>query len=169
MGRFAKLQLLGPATLLALVLGAEGAARALIHAPSSAVLWYVNRRLFAPFHQVHFLLGEAVPLDEFQLWLVFLPLLALTAYGLFGGRSLAVALAANLSLLYAFLLLCGWYMDMGRLAASPLRAQPGLPPIGMPGGVDFVLCSVLLIACMVSCVISHAIYLRAIRNEAHAI
>jgi hypothetical protein len=167
MGRFAKLQLLGPATLLAVVLGAEGAARALIHAPSSAVLWYVNRRLFAPFHQVHFLLGEAVPLDEFQLWLVFLPLLALTAYGLFAGRSLAVAVAANLSLLYAFLLLCAWYM--GRLPARPLRVQAGLPAIGMPGGVDFALCSVLLIACMVSCVISHAIYLRAIRNEAHAI
>ncbi len=163
MSRLAKLQLVGPAAVLALLLVAEGAAQALARAPSSAALWYVNLRLFGGFQELRHLVSASIPLEAFQLWLVGLPLFALACYGLVWRRCLPLALAANLSLLYAFVLLCAWYV--GRLPAAPLGAPAR---VSAAAGADLCLCLVLLLACAFSCVISHAAYLRAIRDEAHA-
>jgi hypothetical protein len=166
MSRFAKLQLVGPAAVLAVVLVAEGAALALAQAPGSAVLWYVNLRLFRPLHQVHDLLSASIRIEALQFWLIGLPLFALACYGLARRRSLPLAFATNLSLLYAFVLLCAWYLC--RLPAEPLDAPvPALVPA--VADADFCLCFVLLLASSFSCVISHASYLRAIRDEAYAV
>src|SRR5258708_8248043 len=70
MTRLAKLQVIGPTCLFVAVLGAEGAAWALSHSPSSEILWFVNLRAFGIFQKSYYLLSCHVGIQYLQLWLV---------------------------------------------------------------------------------------------------
>ena len=105
MGRLFKLQFLGPMALFVATLSAELAVRALAYAPSSEFLWFVNLRMFGIFQRSYYMLSELVSIQSFQLLGIALPIFLLACYGLAASRRLPLALASNLSLGYAALLL----------------------------------------------------------------
>ena len=159
MSRLAKLQLVGPAVLFAAVLAAEAAAGALAHVPSSAALWYVNLRLFGIFQKSHYVLSALVDIEHSQLFCIALPLVLAAGCGFVLKRPLMLAIASNLSLVYAIFLPCCWYV----WETSSQQASLGF--LSAPFGADYVLCLVLVISSMLSFGVSHAVYLRALRGR----
>jgi len=157
MNRLAKLQLLGPLVLLAGLLAAEGASRALAHAPSSPMVWYTSRELFGLFRNIHFFLLADFDIVHWQLLLVGLPLFSMACCGLFFGRRLILAVASNLSLVYVLFLLC--------CDCWPPIEQSALATIRIPTCAEFLVACVLFGSSLLSFVISHVAYLRAIRDE----
>src|SRR5258708_19820881 len=81
MTRLAKLQVIGPVCLFVAVLGAEGAARALSHSPSSELLWFVNLRVFGIFQKSYYLLSGHVSIQYFQ-FLIVMPMFVTACLGL---------------------------------------------------------------------------------------
>jgi len=152
---FVRLQVLGPLVLFFVVLAAESVACALVQAPSAALLWYLNLEVFGLVRASRTLMGElgAYPFSQ----LVIVGPLALAAMiGLAWRRHLLLAIASNLSLVYAGFLLYGWqfYHSIG-----PVR-QVSLAVVGTPTGYDLSLVATLLVASLVSSAISHVLYLR---------
>jgi hypothetical protein len=157
--RLFKLQFLGPLAVFLATLCAELAARALAHNPSSELLWFVNLRLFGIFQRSYSALGDAARIPGFQLFGLALPIFLLACYGLVARRRLPLALASNLSVGYAAFLLFAWQ--------SPVRTstQASLGPIAVPSGAGFYVLTGILGSCLLSCAISHLLYLRAARSE----
>jgi hypothetical protein len=157
--RLFKLQFLGPLAVFVATLCAELAARALAYDPSSELLWFVNLRLFGIFQRSYSALGDVAHIPGFLLFALALPIFLLACYGLFAGRRLPLALASNLSFGYATFLLLSWQ--------SPVRTttQASLGPIAVPSGAGFYVLTGILGACVLSCVISHLLYLCARRSE----
>lgn len=159
MGRLFKLQFLGPMALFVATLSAELAVRALAYAPSSEFLWFLNLRMFGIFQRSYYLLSELVSIQGFQLFGIALPIFLLACYGLVAGRRLPLALASNLSLGYAALLLFSWQSP----GAPTTQASLGF--IAVPSGAGFYVLMVILGTSLVSFAISHLLYLRAARSE----
>jgi hypothetical protein len=157
--RLSKLQFLGPLAVFVATLCAELAARALAYDPSSEMLWFVNLRLFGIFQRSYSALGDVARIPGFLLFALALPIFLLACYGLFAGRRLPLALASNLSFGYATFLLLAWQ--------SPGRhtTQASLGPITVPSGAGFYMLTGILGSCLLSCAISHLLYLRAARSE----
>ena len=157
--RLFKLQFLGPLVVFVTTLCAELAARALAYDPSSELLWFVNLRLFGIFQRSYSVLGDAVRIPGVQLFGLALPIFLLACYGLFARRRLPLALASNLSVGYAAFLLLAWQ--------SPVRTttQASLGPIAVPSGAGFYVLTGILGGCVLSCTISHLLYLCARRSE----
>jgi hypothetical protein len=160
MNPLAKLQLVGPVALFCAVAAAEGAAYALAQAPSWELLWYINLQVFGSFQKSHYVLSNYVDLSYFQLFGVALPLLGLALIGLAAKRQLLLAISSNLSLVYAAFLLYAWH----NVVSAPRAAS--LADVGAPSGPDFYMFSILLGASLLSFVISHVIYLGAVRARA---
>jgi hypothetical protein len=159
MSRLAKLQLVGPATLFAAVLAAEAATFALAQTPSSEALWYVNLRLFGIFQKSHYVLSAFIDVEYFQLFCIALPLFVAAWCGFALKRPLMLAIASNLSMVYAiFLPCCGYAWELSSQQAS-------LGFMGMPFGADYVLCLVLVASSVLSFGVSHAVYVRALRGR----
>lgn len=161
MNRLAKLQLIGPAIVFAAVLAAEAAAYALAQNPTSEALWYVNLRLFGLFQQSHYTLDGYAGIPASDLFLVALPMLALGCAGLALRRRLMLALASNLSFVYAAFLLYSWYLTHPRALGPSLQAS--LATVALPRGPDLYLIAVLIVASLLSASISHIIYMRSVR------
>jgi hypothetical protein len=159
MSRLAKLQLVGPATLFAAVLAAEAATFALAQVPSSEALWYVNLRLFGIFQKSHYVLSAFIDAEYFQLFCIALPLFFAACCGVALKRPLMLAIASNLSLIYAIFLPFCWYV----WETSPQQASLGFT--SMPFGADSVLCLVLVVSSVLSFGVSHAVYVRALRGH----
>jgi hypothetical protein len=156
MSRLAKLQLVGPAVLFVAVLAAEAAACALAHAPSSEALWYINLRWFGIFQKGHYVLSAFIDVEYFQLFCIALPLFLAACCGLALKRPLMLAIASNLSLVYAIFLPYCWYA----WETSPRQASLGF--MSVPFGADYILCLVLVVSSMLSFGVSHAVYVRAL-------
>jgi hypothetical protein len=158
MSRLARLQFIGPALVFAAVLSAECAAYALSRAPSSQILWYANLRLFGLFQKSHYVLATYVDVAYFQLLFVALPLILLASYGLFRRRALALAIASNLSCVYAaFLLYTSCLAELPR-AASLVATGVSMRP-------DLLMGVVLLGSSLLSLVVSHIIYIGSLRQK----
>jgi hypothetical protein len=161
MTRLAKLQLIGPVALFGAVLAAEAAAWALAYSPSSELLWYINLEWFAAFQRSHYILSDNfsayISMNYFQLVAIALPLLLLALVGCASRRQLPLAAASNLSLVYTVFLAYAWF-DMARVPKSASIAS-----ISIPSGPDLYLFLILTGASVVSFVISHVLYLRAVR------
>lgn len=158
MSRLAKLQLLGPMLLLAAIVGAEAVLVALAHAPWSETLWYVHLKVFGPFREGDDILGVYVDMAHAQLYLIGLPLFLIACSGYYFKRLLPLAIASNLSFVYASFLLYAWY------ALGPVRIA------SLVGFVDVMAPDVFLRATLFGCALlssaaSHIIYIRAIRQE----
>jgi hypothetical protein len=154
-----KLQFLGPLVVFVATLCSELAAQALSYDPSSELLWFVNLRLFGIFQRSYSALGDAARIPGFQLFALALPLFLLACYGLVARRRLPLALASNLSVGYGAFLLLAWQ--------SPVQTttQASLGPIAVPSGAGGYVLTGILGACVLSCAVSHLLYLCARRSE----
>jgi hypothetical protein len=160
MARLAKLQLIGPLVLFCAVLAAEGAAYALARSPASEFLWYINLEVFGSFQRTHYALSHLLDVDYLQLIGVALPVLSLALVGYLARRQLLLAISSNLSFVYAAFIAYSWRGSM----PAPRAASLGI--MAVPSRPDFYLFVVLLGASLLSFVISHAIYLAAVRARA---
>jgi hypothetical protein len=157
MDRFAKLQFIGPAALFATVLAGESAAWALDMFPATTALWYVNLVWFGILQRSHYVLNDIIDIAYCQLLFVALPIFLLACCGLFLRRRLWLAIASNLSLVFAaFLFFCWW-------AYEPSAQQASLTVVAVPPQPDFYLCVALLGLSLLSVVVSHFAYLQELR------
>ncbi len=161
MNRLAKLQLLGPLALFLAVLAAESAVYALAVAPRSEWLWYVNLKLFVIFQRSHYILSDLTTVPGSQLIFIALPIFVAACYGFIRGRALPLALASNLSFAYAAFLLVSWNM-----VEKTASLQASLAVIVIPSGASFYTLSILLGCSVLSFVVSHLLYVYAIRAKA---
>ena len=159
MSRLFKLQFLGPLALFVATLCAELAVRALAYAPSSEFLWFVNLKMFGIFQRSYYMLSDLVSIQGFQLFGIALPIFLLACYGLVARRRLPLAVASNLSLGYAALLLLSW-----QTPGAP-TTQASLASIAVPSGAGFYVLAGIFGTSLVSFAISHLLYLRAARSE----
>jgi hypothetical protein len=160
MSRLVTLQLLGPLTVFIAALAAEAAAYALAADPASEVLWYINLSLLGSFLKGHYILSQFITVPGSQLILIAIPILALAGYGFFANRKLSLAIASNLSLVYACFLLLSW-SQIGR----PIM-QASLLQISIPSDAGRYMLFILLATSLVSFSVSHLVYLYAIRTKA---
>jgi hypothetical protein len=158
MNRLAKLQFFGPVAVLLTVGAAEAAAFALARIPTSETLWYLNLKIFEVFQKSHYLLNPALNLPYSQFFLIALPLFAIATYGLLAKRAFPLALASQLSFIYAaFLLYCGVIGQTPPLTAS-------LGSIFVASGTNIYLPLVLAGASLISFLVSHFKYLLGFFN-----
>jgi hypothetical protein len=158
--RLFKLQFLGPLVLFGATLSAELAARALAYKPSSETLWYLNLEVFRLFQRSHSALAGYINIDGFQLFGIALPIFALACLGLLMCWRLPLALSAQFAVGYASFLLFAWQ------GPEPSAAQASLHVMAVPSGENFYMVAGILGSCLLSCVISHVLYLRGDRPEA---
>ena len=163
MNRLFKLQFLGPLALFAATLCAELAARALQYAPSSELLWFINLRIFGIFQRSYAMLSELVVIDGFQFFGIALPIFLLACLGLAAKARLPFTVATHLSAAYAGFLVLSWQ------AGVPTIKQASLVPIAVPSGVGLYVMATIFGTCFLSFVITHLLYLRAVRGEIRAL
>ena len=159
MNRLFKLQFLGPLALFVATLSAEIAARALEYAPSSKILWFINLQMFGIFQRSYVMFSEFVAIDGFQLFGIALPIFALACLGLAARSRLPLAAATHLSVGYTALLVLSWQRGL------PSTTQASLGPIAVPTGAGFCVLATIAGACLLSFVLSHLVYLHAVREE----
>jgi hypothetical protein len=148
-----KLQFLGPAALLLATLLAELAAYALAMVPSSEWLWYLNLRVFGLFQRSHEALMGYVDIDGFQFFGIALPIFALACFGLAARSKLSLAVSTQFAAGYAAFLLLSYQSPSS-------TAQASLRMIAVPTGEGFYMLVGILGATLLSCAISHVLYLR---------
>jgi hypothetical protein len=158
MNRLFKLQFVGPLTLFVAALSAELAARALEHAPTCETLWYLNLKVFGLFQRSHTALSAYADVPGFQLIGIALPIFILACCGLMMRSRLPLALSTQLAIGYAVFLAKSWQPTTGVALASL-----GLSTV--PTGEGLYMLLGILGACLVSCVITHWLYLRSARTE----
>jgi hypothetical protein len=164
MTRLAKLQVIGPVCLFVAVLGAEGAAWALSHWPSSEILWFVNVQTFGIFQKSYYLLSSHVSIQYLQL-LIVMPMFVTACSGLVFEYRPLLFVASNLSFLYVTFLAYAWYLVESPPQAASLAQASYHPAImTMPSGADLGMFMPLLAATLLSFAASHIVYLRAVRD-----
>jgi hypothetical protein len=156
MPRLAELQLVGPISLLLVLVGADGVGLALGYMPASQALWYAHLYVFWPVSQSQNILGAYIDIEHNQLYLVGLPIFVIGCAGFYFKRLLALAIASNLSLIYSSFLICAPYARTGRFGSIAEIAETAAT----------ALCMSSLLGCtLLSFAASHIIYIRAIRQE----
>jgi hypothetical protein len=160
MNRLSKFQLIGPIAIFLTVLVAEGAAYALPLAPRSEWLWYANIKLFTIFQRAHYVLSDFTSVPGAQLFLIALPILAMAVLGLMYKQKLALALASNLSFVYATFLVVSWNV------LEQYSLQASLSLVVIPSGPGLYTMLILLGTSLISFAISHILYFAAIRSKA---
>jgi hypothetical protein len=160
MPKHAKLQIIGPATVFAMLLAAESAAYALALHPSSPALWSMNLELFGIFQKGHYLLSSRIDVAYFQIVGIGTPLLLFAGYGLLFKRPLALAAASSLSFIYVAFLLCAAYVCDEAWRQAPFAIARIVSGPGAAVG------AILLGASLLSLIVSHMSYLTACRAEA---
>jgi len=151
--RLARLQFLGPVALLVTVGAAEGAAFGLAHNPASETLWYVNLKFFGVFQNSYYALKPSLDFPYSQFFFIALPLFAIASYGFLARRAFPLALASNLSFVYATFLL---YVSV---INQPNSLATSLADIAVSTGPNIYLPLALLGASLVSFLVSHFQYL----------
>jgi hypothetical protein len=158
MKRLAKFQIIGPATIFVAVCSGELAVAALARWPSSELLWQANLEWFHAFQKSSYALSVFGTIRYAQLGLVAFPLIAMALGGIALRRPLVLAVASNLSLVYASFVLYADYLydQAGREASISILTTYSNP--------DVVLCFVLVAASFLGFVDSHLYYIRAVRD-----
>jgi hypothetical protein len=158
MNRLAKLQLIGPVSVFLAVFAAEIAAAALARWPSSEMLWQANVEWFHAFQKSNYALSAYESMSYSQLWLIAFPLVTMAYCGIALKRPLLLAIASNLSFVYAsFVLYAGYMYEQSWREAS-------LSLMTISSNPDFLICFVLLVASLLSFAVSHLYYIRAVRG-----
>jgi hypothetical protein len=153
---FKLLQFLGPLALFVATLSAELAAIALFHFPASEILWYLNLAVFRVFWRSYVALTEHVDLASFQLFAIALPIFALACSGLITRSKLPLAVSTQFAVGYALFLL-----SSSQTASS--TAQASLRVIALPTGDGSYMLTGILGLTVLSCIVTHLLYLRKSR------
>lgn len=153
---FKLLQFLGPLALFVAALSAELAAIALNHFPASEILWYLNLAVFRVFWRSYVALTEYVDLTSFQLLGIALPIFALACVGLTVRSKLPLAVSTQLAVGYALFLLFSWQTGSS-------TAQASLRVVALPAGEGSYMLTGILGLTVLSCIITHLLYLRKSR------
>jgi hypothetical protein len=158
MKRLATLQIIGPATIFVAACCGELSAAALAHWPSSELLWRANLEWFRALQKSSYALSEFGTIHYAQLWLIAVPLIAMALGGIVLRRPLVLAVASNLSLVYASFVLYADYLydQAGREVSISIVTTYSNP--------DVALCFVLVAASFLGFVDSHLYYIRAVRD-----
>ncbi len=166
MTKLAKLQLIGPVVVFLAVLAAEGAAYALAYSPASEFLWYVNLKLFGMFQRSYYVLSNHVDIGAFQFLFIALPLFLAAVFGVAFKRPLALAIASNLSFVYAsFVVYSSYMLDGVSREASLSVAGARAVALTIPPSPYLYMMAALVGSSLLSFVISHIAYFRAFRNK----
>ncbi len=169
MSRLAKLQIIGPAVLSAAIVAGELAAHALALKPSSEIIWYLNLQLFGVFQRSHYILSDHFAIPYFQLLFVAAPILLFTWIGLAFHRSLPIAVASSLSLVYSCFLAYAWQMvetpslQAASLAGSLNSSAMNFSAFSFSAGSHAYVLTILLFLSLVSCIASHFSFIRTLR------
>src|ERR1700733_4115294 len=150
------LQILGPASVVGVILCAAIGAHALASWPTSSALWYLNLEVFRAFEYslngtVERLMTDGIAQASF----VAAALFGLVCVSLMVKVRLASALASNLSLLYSGLLLLGAYVASNPVAAGSFSVSGLWTP-------SCLLAGAIVLVSLVSSAISHRSYWRTI-------
>ena len=164
MSRLAFLQFAGPGVIFAGVSAADYAAYALSRAPSSPTLWYINLELLGIFQASHEQLGSLAGVAHSELLFIAVPLFLTAVIGGLFRISLLVALASNLSCLYASFLVYVWYANEHLPREASLAAPISITNLSV--GPSSIVCGLMLGATLLSLCVSHIIYIRRLRRSA---
>jgi hypothetical protein len=159
-----QLQFLGPAALFAFILAGEGAAWALGRAPTWEILWYLNLEIFPVLRKSYYIPSVLAEIPHFQLYFIAMPLFALACGGLAVARALPVAIASNLSFIYASFMAYCLATASPRLQAASLGGV-SVSTISLPSGPCVYLVIVLVLTSLASFAISHFCYFREIAQQ----
>ena len=171
MSRLGRLQLIGPLLLALAIVAEELAAYWLAYRPSSALAWYLNLELFIVFQHSHAMLAGAFGMPGLQLVFVAAPILMLTLASVTFRARLPLAVASNLSLLYAFFLAYAWFgirppaLQAASLGGSVYNSVFGFSVAKLTLGPHICLIATLLCATLLSTAAAHLQYLRAARKN----
>lgn len=157
MTRTAVLQIVGPAALGGGALGAEAALHALAWAPASPLIWYLNFEVFSPFRASQSALGAIIGSADGNLAFVGMMFGVLAISGYILQRRLVLAIASNLSFLFAIMLAVSLLVSN-----APLGSWPSLTKFSP---TEIFICFILLGLSFLSLAASHFTYLCAIRAE----
>jgi hypothetical protein len=155
MKRLTRLQLVGPSVLFGAILAAEVAAWALSIYPSSTWLWYVNLELFNVFQRSYYKLTQYFSIPYLPLLLA-IAIFSMAWCGYVLERRLPIAIAGNLSFVYAGLLGHAW-LDPGN--AFTASSMASLVWIRISPGPNLYLVAFLLGTSFASFIIPHIFYL----------
>lgn len=165
MNRLAKLQLIGPVSVFLAVFAGEIAAAALARWPSSEMLWQANVEWFHAFQKSNYALSAYESMSYSQLWLIAFPLVTMAYCGIALKRPLLLAIASNLSFVYAsFVLYAGYMFEQSWREASLSLMTFSSSLMTISSNPDFLICFVLLVASLLSFAVSHLYYIRAVRG-----
>jgi hypothetical protein len=157
MSRLSKLlQFLGPLALFVTTSSAELAAVALNHFPASESLWYLNLAVFRVFWRSYVALTQYVDLASFQLFGIALPIFGLACIGLTVRSKLPLAVSTQLAVGYAVFMLLSW-------PTGSSTAQASLRVVALPTGEGSYMLTGILGLTVLSCIITHLLYLRKSR------
>jgi len=169
MSRLVKLQLIGPLLLALVIVAEELATYWLAYAPSSAVAWYLNLELFGIFQHSHARLASVCNVPCLQLMFVATPILLLAIGGAALRQRLPLAVAGNLSLVYACFLGFAWLevrtpaLQAVSLSASVYTSALGYSAAKITLGPHAYMLATLVCASLLSAAAAHLQYLRAVR------
>ena len=122
-----RLLLIGPVVVFLAVLAAESAAGGLDYWPSSEGLWYLNLELFGFLQRSHYFIADFFPFAYGQLLIVAIPILAVAILGQLTKRRLPMAIASNLSFVFAgFAVYCNWFIGAADIRAASLDLSVAL-------------------------------------------
>ena len=153
-----RLLLIGPVVVFLAVLAAESAAGGLDYWPSSEGLWYLNLELFGFLQRSHYFIADFFPFAYGQLLIVAIPILAVAALGQITKHRLPMAIASNLSFVFAgFAVYCNWFVGTADIRAASLDLS-----VVATQPASYVILLVTL-GTGVSFAISHVMYLRSVR------
>ena len=162
MRTLATLQLAGPVALLLVVGAADSASWLLSQSPSSSLLWYLHLEVFGLVRRGRWILSDFGGLPFAQLLLIAGPLALLALLGVILRRNLLVAIASNLSFVYAAFLITSWFTWTSYGAVH----SASLSMVHVPTGGNLYLYLVLLAWSVASFSASHLFYFRALRKRA---
>lgn len=148
---FARVQLIGPAAIFITAMLAEASAHALAYSPTSELLWYFNLDCFPMFQRSYYFVEYFMGYEKFELLLGSFPCF-LICYALIGKRRLPLAIATNLSFIYVWFLFLSCQVGSGSKMDLPFA-----------GDCIFLL---LISATTPSVIVSHVVFIRAIRDRA---
>lgn len=161
MSNLARIQLVGPCTLLAAIGAADAAAYALAQNPSSSLLWYLNLDVFSLFRTSRAALDlGGIPFA--QTLLIAVPIALIGLVGMGRRKNLCLAISSNLTLVYAAFVAYSW-LTSGRLGQVK---SASLALIAPPSNAASTVLVVLALTSLASCVTSHLFYFLALRPRA---
>ncbi|MFB9269919.1 hypothetical protein ACFFWD_43510 [Bradyrhizobium erythrophlei] len=161
MGDLARIQLVGPITLLAAAMAADATAFELAQHPSSNLLWYLNLDVFNMFRKSR----AALDLGGTPFALTFLiasPIAVIGFAGIALKKNLCLAISSNLALVFSAFVVYSWLV-WGRAGEAK---SASLAWITAPSSGTSTMLAILVLTSVASFATSHLLYFLMLRSHA---